>query len=262
MDFDRYVSEHLPRVQTDRFLEGSRENEVRYMRAHGWRFRRLLKCLPDDYRPRRVLEIGPTPFTLYLKQLHPEWEMWALDLTDHFGTRFAADGVQLRCCDLDRAEIPFADSTFDLLLCTEVLEHVFAPPTSVVAELARVLRPGGRLLLSVPNLATLGNRVQFLFGCSPLPNPDEQMNTGRLHGHAHVREYTRREIVRVCRAAGLRVLKTRMIWKNPADIARLMRTQPEALFRQVIYVGKLLHALFNAALPWFRGCILVECRKP
>ena len=45
----------------------------------------------------------------------------------------------------DIARLPFADETFDAVLCSEVIEHVPAP-IAVIAELARVLRPGGELL--------------------------------------------------------------------------------------------------------------------
>jgi SAM-dependent methyltransferase len=47
------------------------------------------------------------------------------------------------------APLPFADNTFDSVLCTSVLEHVDNAEYAV-AEMARVLRPGGRLLITVP----------------------------------------------------------------------------------------------------------------
>jgi len=51
--------------------------------------------------------------------------------------------------DLER--MPFRDGAFDVVLCTETLEHV-ARPARVLSELRRVLRPGGMLALSVPFL--------------------------------------------------------------------------------------------------------------
>jgi SAM-dependent methyltransferase len=48
-----------------------------------------------------------------------------------------------------RAPLPFVDAAFDAAVCTEVLEHV-DNARFVLSELARVLRPGGRLLVSVP----------------------------------------------------------------------------------------------------------------
>jgi SAM-dependent methyltransferase len=49
----------------------------------------------------------------------------------------------------DGKTLPFADASFDAVLCSQVLEHVFTP-AEFMAELRRVLRPGGRLLLATP----------------------------------------------------------------------------------------------------------------
>ncbi|MBA2448094.1 MAG: class I SAM-dependent methyltransferase, partial [Chloroflexi bacterium] len=47
----------------------------------------------------------------------------------------------------DAHRLPFADATFDAIVCTEVFEHLLEP-TAAAAEMIRVLRPGGRLVLT------------------------------------------------------------------------------------------------------------------
>ena len=54
--------------------------------------------------------------------------------------------IDYRC---DIANVPVADAEFDAILCTEVLEHV-REPIAVVKEMARILKPGGRLMLTAP----------------------------------------------------------------------------------------------------------------
>ncbi len=58
--------------------------------------------------------------------------------------------------------LPYPDGAFDLVVLCEVAEHL---PTEipVVAEIGRVLAPGGRLVLSTPNVARLHSRWHFLF---------------------------------------------------------------------------------------------------
>ena len=60
--------------------------------------------------------------------------------------KFYANGNVL---PFDGSKIPLPDASIDHILCTEVLEHVFTPET-ILAELYRVLRPGGDILLTTP----------------------------------------------------------------------------------------------------------------
>lgn len=58
-------------------------------------------------------------------------------------------------CDSERVvgsveELPFADASFEVVVCTEVIEHT-PEPSRAVTELARVLEPGGTLVLTTPN---------------------------------------------------------------------------------------------------------------
>lgn len=55
-------------------------------------------------------------------------------------------------CEITR--IPLVDESLDAILCTEVLEHV-VDPMAVLAEFSRLLRPGGRLLLTAPHASTV-----------------------------------------------------------------------------------------------------------
>lgn len=55
-------------------------------------------------------------------------------------------------------QLPFADGSFDLVLCTQVIEHVLDAPRAA-AELARVLRSGGVLVLSTDNARNRATRV-------------------------------------------------------------------------------------------------------
>lgn len=63
----------------------------------------------------------------------------------------------------DASAIPVAEGSFDAVLCTEVLEHV-PYPQQVVAEFARILRPGGRLLLTAPLGSGLHQEPYHFYG--------------------------------------------------------------------------------------------------
>ena len=60
--------------------------------------------------------------------------------------------------------LPFADGAFDCVVCSQVIEHIPDDP-AVLAELGRVVRPGGLLVLGTPDYATIGWRtIEPLYG--------------------------------------------------------------------------------------------------
>jgi ubiquinone/menaquinone biosynthesis C-methylase UbiE len=65
--------------------------------------------------------------------------------------RLAPNDVRLRLVQADATLLPFTRSVFDGVICSETMEHI-ERDDSVVGEIARVLRPGGLLVITVPNL--------------------------------------------------------------------------------------------------------------
>jgi SAM-dependent methyltransferase len=82
----------------------------------------------------------------YRACLHPDLDYTGIDVAqaDAFAMRASKNVVPF-----DGVSIPFGDESFDTILCTEVLEHA-ASPDALIAEIERVLKPGGTLLATVP----------------------------------------------------------------------------------------------------------------
>lgn len=105
----------------------------------------------------QVLEIGSTDFSF--RQYLPATAAWTtVDLFPPADIVIDLDQPQLR--------LPLADSCFQIVICTEVLEHLrFA--TALLDELDRVLAADGYAFLSVPNITSLTYRVAWLLGHIP-----------------------------------------------------------------------------------------------
>jgi SAM-dependent methyltransferase len=239
--------------QAGAFLELDEAREAAYMREHGYRFRALERALPVSSERLRVLDMGTTPNTLRIKKLRPNFDVWTLDLTDLLGDRCEAGGVRLRTCDLGNEPIPFEDGFFDLVIFTEVLEHLFGPPSDVLRETRRILRDGGVLILSVPNIATLYNRVKLLLGATPLPNPDQQMKKGWVHGYGHVHEYTAKEIASLVENCGFTISERRFLQERVGAVFDYAGT---GRLHTLLRAGCRLLAL---GVPSFRTTIWMKC---
>lgn len=74
--------------------------------------------------------------------------------------------VTVTSIDIEHAALPFDRSFFDVVICNQVLEHT-KEIFWVIAEIGRVLKRGGTLIVGVPNLGSLHNRIALLFGQQP-----------------------------------------------------------------------------------------------
>jgi len=73
---------------------------------------------------------------------------------------FRVDGIEIRSGNLDM-RLPYDDATFDRVVCVEGLEHI-ENPSNAISEFSRILEPGGTLIVSVPNIMNIEERLKWL----------------------------------------------------------------------------------------------------
>jgi SAM-dependent methyltransferase len=119
-------------------------------------------------RGRRVLDLGcrSGAFTRHFLEGN---EVVGLDV-DRIALDKAAElGIEPVAANVEEP-LPFDDASFDAVVAGELFEHLRFPE-GVVVEVARVLRPGGVLVGSVPNAFRVQSRLRFLRGRPPEDDP-------------------------------------------------------------------------------------------
>jgi len=176
------------------------------------------------------------------------WRAVELDLFPHPGMQ----GVKADAC----AALPFLDASFDALVCLEGIEH-FEDQTGFLRECARVLRPGGRMFLTTPNILHLSSRISGFWTGQRMMRQGfvNEATTLRVrdgdrlyHGHAYLIDAFRlRYILRV---VGMRIVSLEL--SNPSTGSMLLAPLVPAVWaatRYSILAGRKRHARNTGRAP-------------
>lgn len=200
-----------------------------YVRQHMRRYLGTLHRIPPARRSgEAVLELGSlTPlapairrFCGYQRIVGNNWWPGDEKVTEKVfaqaegGERLA---IPLHNFNVEIDQFPFADRSFRVILCGELLEHLQRDPLHMLWECNRVLEDDGQLILTTPNIAGCRSIEGILTGCSPYLFSQYNLESSFDQHH---REYAPQEVQMALEAAGFEVLKleTEDVWRraNPA----------------------------------------------
>jgi SAM-dependent methyltransferase len=161
----------------------------------------------------RCLELGGNPyFTTILLRRFTDLQV---EVANYFGwsqggehaqaVRYSdpADGavceeeIRFQHFNIESDRFPYDDGSFDVVIFCEIMEHLLNDPCAVLREIRRVLKPGGKLILTTPNVARLENVSRLVAGANIYDPYSGYGPYGR-----HNREYTRHELVQLLEFEG------------------------------------------------------------
>jgi len=222
---------------------------LNYFKCHHKRYNETLGLL-GKVGKFRLLELGgsyPYAFTLLLRATFPEAEIVLGQYEDAKCEQISLSNIKTgdvislesKSFNLEIDRWPFTENYFDVVLCMEILEHLLLDPCFVFREAHRVLHPGGRLIVTTPNIACYES-------LSNLINLQTPYRYGLYSRHGaygrHNREYVPLEVELIGKGSGFTtaMLATKDVYESTNDTENLQEQfpdKPEMRRQNIFYVG-------------------------
>lgn len=123
---------------------------------------------------------------LIVKSNNSTVELVAIECYAPYQKKLEEKNIRVHNANIEKDSLPFADQSVDIIICNQILEHC-KEIWWIAHEISRVLKIGGVLIVGVPNLASLHNRILLMLGRQP---------TSIQNNTAHVRGYTKNDFVK------------------------------------------------------------------
>lgn len=219
---------------TDYILSFAVENKAMedYVRLHLQRLVRTAEITPPA-RPgarSRVLEMGCylqiTPaLGRFLGYQEIRGCYYGEAGRSHEKVVYSATGERFSCWvdlfDAERDTFPYPDAHFDTVLCCELIEHLMQDPMHMMVEINRILKPGGHLVMSTPNITGLRAVEGVLLSYHPgffhtyvVPKEGGEVDP------RHSREYAPRDLLALFHNSGLEMVRLETGWLSQQNYER------------------------------------------
>lgn len=169
------LADHLERAQD--LASDENQMDVDYLATHFVRYSKTFEYLPEPTGDAVALELGASAiFQVILRDILTYdvvyGSVWSRDICDKYRLRkYVAGGVEVEnvsfSIDLESELLPLNSSSVDFVMCCEVLEHMDVDPMFLLAEISRVLKVGGMLLVTTPNSCSARNLWKIAQGIRP-----------------------------------------------------------------------------------------------
>lgn len=182
-------------VPADYYDKGIKKNIFQKI-WHGQKLKQILKILPKDSE--KILDVGCSSgvLTAQIAKALPRSKVTGLDSYDKAIIFAKSKYPNVSFITADAHKLPFKNNSFDLVICTETLEHVIDPKGALL-EMRRVLKNTGYAIISMDSGSILFRWVWYFW----------TKTKGRVWQNAHLHEFNAQILEDLIKNSGLKIKK-------------------------------------------------------
>jgi len=190
-----------------------------------------------------ILEFGSVPLLFTAALSKSNYSVTGVDIApERYRQAIDKIGINVIKCDIEKEQLPLDDNSFDAVVFNELFEHLRINPIFTLSEVVRVMKPGGIMMLSSPNLRSLNGIYNFIirnrsYSCSGNTYAEYQ-KLEKLGHMGHVREYTTTEVIEFLKNIGFDVTSIIYRGRFNSNIKQVLARLIPSLRPFVSYVSK------------------------
>lgn len=163
----------------------------------------ILGCIGEG---KKVLDVGCGDGTLGIKLIEQNNTVYGCDIAEASLASAQKGGLITKFVDLEKEELPYPKNSFDYVILGDVIEHMM-DTDELLQKCYKVLKPGGHIIITTPNLASLARRAMLLLGISPYVEYSLFLDTNGLPSVGHIRYFTVSTLERLLKANKFKSIK-------------------------------------------------------
>ena len=143
---------------------------------------------------KKILEVGCNDGYVGWLLLKEGNDVYGIDMVEEKLLVAQKRGLKVKECDVEKEKFPYPENYFDIVILGDVIEHIF-DTDKLLEKCKKVLRKGGKLIITTPNVASLARRIMLLLGINPFL--EYSIELPPLKGYpavGHIRYYTEKTL--------------------------------------------------------------------
>lgn len=151
-----------------------------------------------------ILDIGCNDGRADVPLIEKGNTVYGVDMVEEAAEVARSRGVKALRMDITKDPLPFQDNFFDVIIAGDIIEHIF-DTDDFMRKISAKLKMNGTLILSTPNLASLGRRLLLLFGRNPFCEYSLEDEIGGARPVGHIRYFVKKDLVGFLEKHGFKV---------------------------------------------------------